>query len=464
MPETGKPEEKTGGKEIRISAEIEKYAVAVAKDPKSRAFAPLAEAYRRAGMLDEAIMVAQDGLKIHPAYHSGRVALGRAYFEKGMLVEAATELETVTKSSPDNIVAQKVLGEIFFRQGDKEKARRLFSLVLTLSPGDKEAEEKLKALTQPLPAPEPVPEPVTDTVPPPAPQPEPEAKPVSETPPEPASETQKVSTPESVSAAAPPPIPEPDDLVSEALDRSQAEQTAEKEAAVQPVPAPEPQPEPEKPSDQSDQSDSSDLVPESEIPGDLSLPEEPDEDLAAEILELSGAEPAEPLVPAEIEFDEPEKSPDLSDQSDSSGLASEAVSEPVAETLPELAIDTAVDTDTDTDTLADKSGRLGQADTDTELETEARAENIATPTIAEIYVKQGHLDKALEVYREILAADPGAREIVQRVVELSRLTSGETGSDPGLPAVTGAATPTERKIRFLKNWLQNIQNLREQKH
>lgn len=367
MPEIGRPEEKTGGKEIKISAEIEKYAAAVAKDPKSRAFAPLAEAYRRAGMLDEAIMVAQDGLKIHPAYQSGRVALGRAYFDKGMLSEALQELENVTRVSPDNIIAQKVLGEIFFRRGDKDKAKRLFSLVLTLYPGDKEAEEKIKALNQPEPPPEPVSEPVSV----------PEPEPVSEPKPEPASLPESGPQPVSV------PGPEPEMELELELEPSPS---LEEAAQPESVPEPEPTFEPE-------------LQPETEMAS------EPESESAFILEPDSKAEAADEL-PAP---------------------------EPEAEEAPGA---------------AEKDG----------------GERIATPTIAEIYVKQGLLDQALNVYREILKENPGAREIIQRVVELSRLVPGGATAPPDAAMMTGKTTLTERKIRILKNWLENIQGIRGEKH
>ena len=48
---------------------------------RARIFAPLAEAYRKAGLVDEAIEVAREGLRIHPNFVGGRVALGRALFD-----------------------------------------------------------------------------------------------------------------------------------------------------------------------------------------------------------------------------------------------------------------------------------------------------------------------------------------------------------------------------------------------
>ncbi len=123
------------------SAEIEKYLNILAKDPNSRVFAPLAEAYRKAGLLDDAIETALEGLKVHPTYLGGRVALGRAYFDKRQFAEAAAEMQKVVKSAPDNIVAHKVLGQIAYNQNDLPMAEKAFKMVLLLDPRDQEAQQ-----------------------------------------------------------------------------------------------------------------------------------------------------------------------------------------------------------------------------------------------------------------------------------------------------------------------------------
>lgn len=101
-----------------IPPEINKYLSILSKDPNSIVFAPLAEAYRRGGMLDEAIATAKDGLQIHPNYLSGMVALGRAFYDKGMLREAEEELEKVVKIAPDNIIAANILAEVRQKSGE----------------------------------------------------------------------------------------------------------------------------------------------------------------------------------------------------------------------------------------------------------------------------------------------------------------------------------------------------------
>ena len=54
---------------------IERYQKLYEEDPKSRIFAPLAEAYRKMGLINEALELAQNGVKIHPQFSGGRVAL-----------------------------------------------------------------------------------------------------------------------------------------------------------------------------------------------------------------------------------------------------------------------------------------------------------------------------------------------------------------------------------------------------
>src|SRR2546428_10369297 len=87
----------------------------VQKDPASIAFAQLAEEYRRAGQLKEAVEVCRAGLAIHPTYLSARVTLGRAVVELNQLDEAQVELETVLKGAAGKLAAIRRLAGIHHR-------------------------------------------------------------------------------------------------------------------------------------------------------------------------------------------------------------------------------------------------------------------------------------------------------------------------------------------------------------
>lgn len=88
----------------------------VRQDPASIGFAALAEEYRRAGRLLEAIDTCRTGLRRHPAYLSARVTLGRALLASGALDEARIQLEEVRRLAPDNLAAIRALDDLHTRQ------------------------------------------------------------------------------------------------------------------------------------------------------------------------------------------------------------------------------------------------------------------------------------------------------------------------------------------------------------
>ena len=126
--------------------EINKLKEKVEKDPNSRLYVPLAEEYRKEGMMDEAIEVLQKGLGLHPGYMSARVSLGKIYHAKGQMDEARIEFESVVKSIPDNLYAHKKLAEIYRDTGKRDLAIKAFRTVLKLNPMDEETLNSLRDL------------------------------------------------------------------------------------------------------------------------------------------------------------------------------------------------------------------------------------------------------------------------------------------------------------------------------
>jgi tetratricopeptide (TPR) repeat protein len=126
--------------------DIERLKEKIEKDPDSKLFVPLAEEYKKAGMLDEAIEALSKGLDRQPTYLSARVSLAKIYIEKGMLNEARDEFEKVTQVIPDNLYAHKKLAEIFRDLGEDEKAIYEFKTVLKLNPSDEWATSNLSDL------------------------------------------------------------------------------------------------------------------------------------------------------------------------------------------------------------------------------------------------------------------------------------------------------------------------------
>jgi tetratricopeptide (TPR) repeat protein len=132
--------------EIMSLKEIEKLREKVEKDPNSKLFVPLAEEYKKEGMLDDAIQVLLTGIERQPGYMSARVSLGKIYLEKGMPGEARTEFENVIKSIPDNLYAHKKLAEIYRDSGETELAIKSYKMILKLNSMDEDAMTSLHDL------------------------------------------------------------------------------------------------------------------------------------------------------------------------------------------------------------------------------------------------------------------------------------------------------------------------------
>jgi tetratricopeptide (TPR) repeat protein len=118
----------------------------VQQDPSSIAFAQLAEEYRRAGQLQEAVDVCRAGLAIHPGYLSARVTLGRALLDLEELDEARQELERVLKNAPENLAAIRGLADIHHRRGALTEALAQYRAALALARNDPDLEQTVMDL------------------------------------------------------------------------------------------------------------------------------------------------------------------------------------------------------------------------------------------------------------------------------------------------------------------------------
>lgn len=131
-----------------IWSSIKKYEDILVKDPKSYCFAQLSELYRKLGLLDDAIFVANRGLEIHPDYVGGHLALGKAFFDKGLRAKSRFELEEVIKVAPENFIALKLLGLIYLEMKETDRADQVLTKVLELHPEDVECRIALESLSR----------------------------------------------------------------------------------------------------------------------------------------------------------------------------------------------------------------------------------------------------------------------------------------------------------------------------
>lgn len=131
---------------VSLWSDIKKYEDILAHDPNSYCFTILSEVYRKLGLLDDAIDVANRGIVIHPEYVGGYMAAGRAYYEKGMKEESKKALERVVRATPDNLLGQKLLSQIYIEQGAVASAIKSLQVVELLNPQDVESRLMLESL------------------------------------------------------------------------------------------------------------------------------------------------------------------------------------------------------------------------------------------------------------------------------------------------------------------------------
>lgn len=125
-------------KDIELSPKIEEYQNKLLKDPNSLIFLPLAEEYRRIGMVEEAIFYIQEGLKKNPTYTAAKTTLARCYFDAKDIMKAKELVENVLRETPDNVVALKLKGQILLREGQFQEAKNLLQNILKFRQNDQE--------------------------------------------------------------------------------------------------------------------------------------------------------------------------------------------------------------------------------------------------------------------------------------------------------------------------------------
>jgi len=129
---------------------IEKYQLLLQKDPKSQVFAPLTEAYRKMGLLEEAFRIAVRGVQFNPHFGGGRIALAKVFLDRDNPAGALAELEKAVDLSPDNILAHSLLGDCYLKTQRPKDALKSFKMVLFLAPTNEKAMKavrKLESLT-----------------------------------------------------------------------------------------------------------------------------------------------------------------------------------------------------------------------------------------------------------------------------------------------------------------------------
>ena len=138
--------------EVAMAAAIRRYEERLAKDPSSLGFAVLADLYRKAGRLDDAVAVCRDGLKRHPQYTTARLILAKALIGRQDFDGALAEIEAILQASPKDLQCHRLASEVHRRLGRLDDAVRHLEQAASLDPGDREARALLGLLRAEAPA------------------------------------------------------------------------------------------------------------------------------------------------------------------------------------------------------------------------------------------------------------------------------------------------------------------------
>jgi tetratricopeptide (TPR) repeat protein len=146
MGEAGPRVEADLAEDAATAAAIRRHQERLARDPRSLAFAPLADLYRKAGRTREAIELCQAGLARFPHYVTARLILAKAYLDEGREEAALAEVRAILAARPREAEAHRLASEIHRRAGRFAEAVEGLAEAVRLDPADREARAALDLL------------------------------------------------------------------------------------------------------------------------------------------------------------------------------------------------------------------------------------------------------------------------------------------------------------------------------
>src|SRR4051812_4838233 len=130
---------------MAISARIDELKKKFHENPR-RYFASLANEYRKAGDLDQALFICQEYLPQQPGHMSGHIVYAQTLYEMARYDDAKTEFEAALALDPENLIALRQLGDIARQNGEMREARTWYQRVLEADPRNAEIVEVLATL------------------------------------------------------------------------------------------------------------------------------------------------------------------------------------------------------------------------------------------------------------------------------------------------------------------------------
>ena len=453
---------------MAYSSEIEKLERRWAENPRGRNFAPLADAYRKAALIDNAIELCQAGLQLHPDYVSGHIVHGRCLVDKKDDSGAESVFQRVLELDPENILALKVLAEIAERNERFAAAGEWLNRLLLADPMNGEAAEGLSRVRSKAAAHPPEPtaeEPVASIEPVASMLMEPE------TPLEVEHEELEVGIPSPSSSGRSTQSPTPRisvEFMEGPFDAAMADATTaamdrpefEVERTSEPPPRSVRKPPPGDIETYDGTVDFNAVASDAQAPDGIQV-----EDLAAEVeiepIEIEGLARTQYEGSGMFKVDQVEPEPSSEPGGGTEALANRTTS-PMTDLpliLPEdvasltfRAYGSAERAEHETAPTASYPPpplQLPDDDGAADTATLSQAEPVVTETMAELYLQQGHQEDALRVYEALLAQRPHDVRLRQKVAELAapRLRPSGAGQSAGtflkgiLSARPGAPPP-----------------------
>jgi tetratricopeptide (TPR) repeat protein len=385
---------------VAYTSEIEKLEQRFNENRKGRTFAPLADAYRKAGLIDNAVELCQEGLKLHPDYVSAWIVFGRCLMDKKDDRAAEDVYKKVLGLDPENVLALRTLADIAERGKRPDAAVDWLTRLLAADPMNADAADALarvkgKAAVAVAPDPSPVPTPSA-------------AQPAEA----PTLEIERASPEEPVAVPVTGRPAGHIEMFDGTLDVDESAHTAAKAEGLEVLEDVELKPERLEieglAPTQYEGSGMFQLDNLPKPPGDL-----PEVGLPAEVEEDIGPVDLPLIMPDDIK-------PDDTPRRRAPAPPPPPVPPPPPAPPPSPA----------PPPRGPVSARLSDDDGAADRAILSRAEPVLTETMAELYLKQGHREEALRVYRALLAQHPGDARLKNRVdaLEGRKQTSGQSAA------------------------------------
>ena len=122
-----------------ISPIIIKYQKAYETNPTSRVFAPLAESYRKVGMVEKAMSILKEGIRHNPTYVMGYMGLSFCYVDLKQFQMAYSTVRPLIGQNRDNLRLQRLFGQICMELHLYDEALETYKYLLFINPKDQQA-------------------------------------------------------------------------------------------------------------------------------------------------------------------------------------------------------------------------------------------------------------------------------------------------------------------------------------